>query len=66
MGQNARFYFDSFDIVDKQLESIMGRIFEQCVDAMKYYHIDRKDYQKGANLAAMKKVCDSMLAQGEF
>ena len=44
----------------------MGRIYEQCVDAMKYYHIDRKDYQKGANLAAMKKVCDSMLAQGEF
>ena len=66
MGQNARFYFDSFETVDQQLEAIMGRIFDQCVQAMEKYHVDSKDYQKGANLATMKKVCDCLIAQGEF
>lgn len=66
MNQNATFRHDSFDTVDHQLQDIMHAIHNQCLAMIDQYHLDPKDYQSAANLAAMKKVCDSMIAQGQY
>ena len=66
MNQNATFRHDAFDIVDHQLQDIMHAIHAQCLQMIEQYHLDPKDYQTAANLAGMKKVCDSMIAQGQY
>ena len=66
MNQNATFRHDAFDVVDHQLQNIMHAIYDQCQMMIDQYHLDPYDYQSAANLAGMKKVCDAMIAQGQY
>ncbi len=62
MSQNSMRISWSRDEVDRQLQEIMRRIHEQCVE---YGTVNgRVDYVKGANVAGFKKVADAMLAYG--
>jgi glutamate dehydrogenase (NADP+) len=51
------------DVVDEQLQRIMGRIHDQCCE-WGAGEDDRVDYVRGANLAGFKRVADAMLASG--
>ena len=62
MSQNSMRMSWSRDEVDRQLQEIMRRIHEQCVE---YGSVNgRVNYIKGANVAGFKKVADAMLAYG--
>ncbi len=62
MSQNSMRMSWSRDEVDRQLQEIMRRIHEQCVE---YGSVNgRVNYVKGANVAGFKKVADAMLAYG--
>lgn len=63
MAQNSARFSWSAGEVDKRLRNIMFRIHGKCVE----YGVDTDgftNYAKGANLAAFKKVADSMIEQG--
>ena len=62
MTQNAMHLSWTRDVVDEELQKIMKKIHEQCVQ-----HGQAKgyiDYKKGANLASFIKVSDTMMAYG--
>jgi glutamate dehydrogenase (NADP+) len=62
MSQNSMRMSWSREEVDRQLQEIMGRIHEQCVE---YGTVNgHVNYIKGANIAGFKKVADAMLAFG--
>ena len=62
MSQNSMRMSWSREEVDRQLQEIMRRIHEQCVE---YGTVNgRVNYVKGANIAGFKKVADAMLAFG--
>ena len=62
MSQNSMRMSWSRDEVDRQLQEIMRRIHEQCVE---YGNVNGYvNYVKGANVAGFKKVADAMLAYG--
>ncbi len=62
MSQNAMRMSWTRDEVEAQLQDIMKRIHEQCVE---YGTLNgRVDYVKGANIAGFVKVADAMLAYG--
>ncbi len=62
MSQNSMRISWSRGEVDRQLQEIMGRIHEQCVE---YGTVNgHVNYIKGANVAGFKKVADAMLAYG--
>ena len=62
MTQNAMRLSWSRKEVDDQLQDIMRRIHDQCVQyGMENGHVN---YVKGANVAGFKKVADAMLAYG--
>jgi glutamate dehydrogenase (NADP+) len=63
MSQNSMRYFWSFDEVDKKLEAIMVNIFRLCREASEEYGCP-KDYVKGANIAAFRKIAKAMKSQG--
>ena len=48
--------------LDKELEAIMHRIHDDCLEHGR--DKDRVNYAKGANVAGFIKVADAMLAQG--
>ncbi len=50
------------DSLDKELEAIMHRIHDDCLEHGR--DKDRVNYAKGANIAGFIKVADAMLAQG--
>ena len=62
MTQNSMRLSWSRNEVDGQLQDIMRRIHDQCVE----YGTEngRVNYVKGANIAGFKKVADAMLAYG--
>lgn len=64
MAQNATTLRWSREKVDKELQSIMKRIHEQCVQFGGGGKSDKTDYVKGANLAAFNKVGDAMIDLG--
>ena len=51
------------DVIDEQLQQIMGRIHDQCVE-WGGADGERVDYVRGANLAGFKRVANAMLAYG--
>lgn len=62
MSQNSMRMSWSREEVDRQLQEIMRRIHEQCVEHGTFNgHVN---YVKGANIAGFKKVADAMLAFG--
>lgn len=62
MSQNSMRMSWSRDEVDRQLQEIMRRIHQQCVEyGTENGHVN---YIKGANIAGFKKVADAMLAYG--
>jgi glutamate dehydrogenase (NADP+) len=62
MSQNSMRMSWSREEVDRQLQEIMKRIHEQCVEfGTENGHVN---YIKGANVAGFKKVADAMLAYG--
>ena len=62
MSQNSMRMSWSREEVDRQLQEIMKRIHEQCVE---YGTINgHVNYIQGANVAGFKKVADAMLAYG--
>ncbi len=62
MSQNSMRMSWSREEVDRQLQEIMRRIHEQCVE---YGTVNGSvNYVKGANIAGFKKVADAMLAFG--
>ncbi len=62
MSQNSMRMSWSREEVDRQLQEIMRRIHEQCVE---YGTVNGSvNYVKGANIAGFKKVADAMLAYG--
>lgn len=63
MTQNKMGVYWSREKVSSELENIMQRIHNKCLDAAKEYDLGN-DYQAGANIAGFKKVADSMIAQG--
>lgn len=63
MSQNSMRYFWTFDEVDKKLEAIMVNIFRLCREASEEYGCP-KDYVKGANIAAFRKIAKAMKSQG--
>lgn len=66
MSQNSMRYSWSFEEVDEKLKEIMKQIHGQCLDAMKKYRINKKNYVAAANVAGMQKVIDAMIAQGDY
>jgi len=63
MSQNSMRYNWSREEVDAKLHSIMVNIHKSCADAAAEYGTPG-NYVNGANIAAFKKVADSMLDQG--
>ncbi len=63
MTQNKMGVYWSRERVSSELENIMERIHNKCLDAAHEYDLGN-DYQAGANIAGFKKVADSMIAQG--
>jgi glutamate dehydrogenase (NADP+) len=63
MSQNSMRYYRSFEDVDKQLDSVMTNIFNDCKQAAQQYGYG-KNYVAGANIAAFLKLSEAMLAQG--
>jgi glutamate dehydrogenase (NADP+) len=63
MTQNKMGVYWSRDKVSAELENIMKRIHDKCLDAAKEYDLGT-NYLAGANIAGFKKVADSMIAQG--
>jgi glutamate dehydrogenase (NADP+) len=62
MSQNSMRMSWARDEVDRQLQEIMRRIHQQCVEyGTENGHVN---YIKGANVAGFKKVADAMLAYG--
>jgi glutamate dehydrogenase (NADP+) len=62
MSQNSMRMSWSREEVDRQLQEIMKRIHEQCVEyGTENGHVN---YIKGANIGGFKKVADAMLAYG--
>lgn len=62
MSQNSMRMSWPREEVDRQLQEIMRRIHEQCVE---YGSVNgHVSYIKGANIAGFKKVADAMLAYG--
>lgn len=66
MSQNSMRYAWTFEEVDEKLQDIMKQIHQQCIDAMKKYRLDKKNYVAAANIAGMQKVIDAMIAQGDY
>lgn len=66
MSQNSMRYSWTFEEVDDKLQQIMKEIHGQCLDAMKQYRLDKKNYVAAANIAGMQKVIDAMIAQGDY
>lgn len=62
MTQNAMKLTWTAEEVERQLEDIMKKIHDKCVEYGK--EGDHVDYVKGANIAGFKKVADAMLAYG--
>lgn len=66
MSQNSLRMSWSFEEVDLKLKDIMKAIFNQCVEQIKEYNLEKHNYVAGANLAGMQKVIDAMIAMGEY
>ncbi len=64
MSQNAMRLGWSFDEVDRELRSIMNRIFSDTSAAAEKYGCP-KNYVAGANIAGFLKVAEAMMAQGQ-
>jgi glutamate dehydrogenase (NADP+) len=63
MSQNSMRFNWSREEVDEKLHTIMVNIHKSCADAAAEYGTPG-NYVNGANIAAFKKVADSMLDQG--
>ena len=63
MSQNSQRLSWNRHEVDKQLQIIMCRIHEQCIQAAEEYDA-KLNYVMGANIAGFVKVADSMIDQG--
>ena len=63
MAQNASMIKWSFAEVDTKLQTIMKNIFNLVYNSAKEYGF-KGDLQKGANIAAFKRVADSMIDLG--
>ncbi len=66
MTQNSLRMSWTFEEVDERLQNIMKEIHKQCVDVMKEYNLDNKNYVSAANIAGMKKVVEAMIAMGNY
>lgn len=63
MTQNKMGVYWSRKKVSSELENIMKRIHDKCLNAAREYDLGN-NYLAGANIAGFKKVADSMIAQG--
>ena len=63
MSQNARREAWDFETVDRKLQGIMERIFQDISAAAERY-AEAGDYAAGANIAGFLKVSEAMTAQG--
>ncbi len=63
MSQNASMSHWSFDEVDIKLRTIMQNVFKTAYDTSVEFDCEG-DLVKGANIAAFRKVADSMIEQG--
>lgn len=63
MTQNRMGVYWSREKVSSELENIMKRIHDKCLNAARQYDLGN-NYLAGANIAGFKKVADSMIAQG--
>jgi glutamate dehydrogenase (NADP+) len=63
MSQNSLRVTWTRSELDERLQTIMGRIHEQCRDTAEAYG-EPGNYVHGANIAGFEKVADAMLAQG--
>ena len=66
MAQNSMRLSWSFTEVDQKLQEIMRGIHQQCLNVMNEYDLPNYDYVKAANIAAMKRVIEAMIEQGDY
>lgn len=66
MAQNHSRMAWTRETVDETLQTIMKKIFENCVVTAQEYGLEEKDLQAGANIAGFAKVARAMRAQGFY